>query len=82
MAPGDTVFDRDNSGRPPAERNGYVFHRTGNLAVESALSRALRLWFARPREFRNLAATCMHADYSWRQPGQDYLDIYSRVQHR
>jgi starch synthase len=78
----DTVFDRDNSGRPPAERNGYVFHHTDNRAIESALSRALRLWFARPREFRNLAATCMQADYSWRRPGQDYLDIYSRVQHR
>jgi hypothetical protein len=24
----------------------------------------------------------MQADYSWRRPGQDYLDIYSRVQHR
>jgi starch synthase len=78
----DTVFDRDHSGRPPAERNGYVFHHTDNRAIESALSRALRLWFARPREFRSLAANCMHTDHSWRRPGQDYLDIYSRVQHR
>jgi starch synthase len=46
-----TVSDRDNSGRLPTERNGYVFHHTDNQAVESALSRALRLWFARPREF-------------------------------
>jgi starch synthase len=75
-------FDRDHSGRPPAERNGYVFHHTDNLAIESALGRALRLWFARPREFRSLAANCMHADYSWRRPGQDYLDIYGHVQHR
>ena len=78
----DTVFDRDHSGRPPAERNGYVFHHTDNLAIESALGRALRLWFARPREFRSLAANCMHADYSWRRPGGDYLDIYRNVQHR
>jgi len=46
------------------------------------LGRALRLWFARPRAFRGLAANGMHADYSWRRPGQDYLDIYSRVQRR
>jgi starch synthase len=78
----DTVFDRDHSGRPATERNGYVFHHTDNLAIESALSRALRLWFARPRDFRSLAANGMHADYSWRRPGQDYLDIYSRVQRQ
>ena len=39
----DTVFDRDHSARPRAERNGYVFHHTDNQAIESALSRAFRL---------------------------------------
>jgi starch synthase len=29
-----------------------------------------------------IAANCMHADHSWRRPGQDYLDIYGHVQHR
>jgi len=65
----DTVFDRDHSGRAPAERNGYVFHRTDNQAIESALGRALRLWSAHPREFRKLAANGMRADYSWARPG-------------
>ncbi len=48
----DTVFDRDYSARPPGERNGYVFHQADNLATESALSRALGLWFGYPAEFR------------------------------
>jgi starch synthase len=78
----DTVFDYDNSGRPPTERNGYVFHHTDNWAVESALSRALRLWSARPREFGQLAANCMRADYSWARPGQEYLDIYQHIRHK
>ena len=78
----DTVFDRDNSGRRPAERNGYVFHHTDNQAIESALSRALRLWSAQPREFRTLAANCMRADYSWARPGQEYLDIYEHIRHK
>jgi starch synthase len=77
----DTVFDRDYSGRPAAERNGYVFHHTDNRAIESALSRALGLWSARPAEFRKLVASCMRADYSWARPGQEYLDIYSGVGH-
>jgi starch synthase len=78
----DTVFDRDNSGHPPAERNGFVFHHTDNKAIESALSRALRLWSVRPREFRQLAASCMRADYSWARPGQEYLEIYQHIRHK
>jgi len=77
----DTVFDYDNSGHPPAERNGYVFHHTDNRAIESALGRALWLRSVRPRAFRELAATCMRADYSWAGPGQDYLDIYQDIRH-
>jgi len=78
----DTVFDYDHSRRPPAERNGYVFHHTDNRAVESALGRALRLRSARPDEFAKLAANCMGADYSWARPGQEYLDIYQHIRHK
>ena len=78
----DTVFDGDHSGRPRAERNGYVFHHTDNQAVESALSRALRLWFARPDEFRTLAGNGMRADYSWTRPAQEYLDIYQHIKDK
>ena len=75
----DTVFDLDHSGRPRDERNGFVFHHTDNQAIESALGRALRLWSAHPGEFRRLAMVCMRTDYSWAQPGQDYLDIYHHI---
>ena len=78
----DTVFDRDNSRRLPEERNGYVFHHTDHQAIESALGRALRLWSARPLEFRELAANCMRADYSWARPGQEYLEIYEFIRHK
>jgi starch synthase len=75
----DTVFDRDHSRHPLAERNGYVFHHTDNQAIESALGRALRLWFAQPGEFRRLAAAGMRADYSWARPATEYLGIYRNV---
>ena len=76
----DTVFDRDHSRHPAAERNGYVFYHTDNQAIESALSRALRLWSVRRREFRELSVNCMRADYSWARPGTEYLDIYQTLQ--
>jgi starch synthase len=75
----DTVFDRDHSRHPRAERNGFVFHHTDNEAIESALSRALRLASAKPSEFRELGKTCMRADYSWTGPGDEYLDIYENL---
>jgi starch synthase len=78
----DTVFDRDHSTRPPAERNGYVFHHTDDRAIESALSRALALWAGSPLEFRSVAARCMQMDYSWARPGGEYLRIYRDIQRR
>jgi hypothetical protein len=41
--------------------------------VMVALNRALRLALAKPREFRELSATCMRADYSRTGPGAEYL---------
>ena len=42
----DTVFDRDYSARHPDDRNGYVFHQVDNPALESAMARAIGLWYS------------------------------------
>jgi len=78
----DTVFDRDHSERPEAERNGFVFDHTDTKALESALDRAIDLKTDRPDEFRELAMRGMGCDYSWNKPGQDYLNIYEMIRHK
>lgn len=78
----DTVFDRDFSDRPVHERNGYLFHHTDTVAVESALNRAVGLWYDYPGEFRELMLNGMRADYSWSEPGQHYLNIHEHVRHK
>ena len=75
----DTVFDRDYSPRAPHERNGYAFEHVDNPAIESALSRAIRLWFDQPVEFRGLIDSAMRADNSWNRPGRQYLDVYEHI---
>jgi starch synthase len=75
----DTVFDRDYSDRPNADRNGYVFHSHDNAALESALNRAIGLWYAYPAEFRALMVNGMRQDHSWADPGQHYLNIYEYI---
>ena len=59
----DTVFDRDTSDKPPEQRNGYVFKDADFRGVESALSRAIGLWGAYPKEFRRLISNGMAMDY-------------------
>jgi starch synthase len=78
----DTVFDQDHSSRPVAERNGFSFNHTDNQAVESALSRAMDLWFTAPAAFNRLAANAMRADHSWNHPGAAYVKVYQRIRSR
>jgi starch synthase len=76
----DTVFDRDYS--HGWERNGYVFHHPDPPALESALFRAIGLWYVYPAEFRELQLHGMRTDHSWAQPAQDYLNIYEHIRHK
>ncbi|MDA8382960.1 MAG: glycogen synthase [Betaproteobacteria bacterium] len=78
----DTVFDRDYSGRPAEERNGYVFHDSDGRGIESALQRAIGLWYAYPAEFRHLMLAGMRQDYSWNHSGQHYLNVYDYIRHK
>ena len=78
----DTVFDRDYSELPADQRNGYVFHQSDPPALESAMDRAIGLWYQYPEEFRRLVEVGMKYDFSWNKPGQNYLNIYDYIRHR
>lgn len=79
----NTVFDRDyDQNKPAKERNGYVFYQQDHAALESALDRALWLWYNSSKEFRQLAIQGMNYDYSWNHPGSDYLGIYEHIRHK
>jgi starch synthase len=76
----NTVFDRDHDTfHPPEERNGYVFFQTDNRALESAMDRALGLWYEYPQEFKKLQVQGMNYDYSWNHPGEKYLQVYDYI---
>jgi len=76
----DTVFDRDHASG--WERNGYVFHEPDARGLESALSRAIGLWYSYPEQFRELQLNGMRTDHSWAGPGTDYLNIYEHIRHK
>lgn len=78
----DTVFDRDDRSRPAEARNGYVFHHADYAGLQSALRRALGLWWSYPDEFRKLIVNGMRYDYSWNDPGRHYSDVYDYIRDK
>ena len=78
----DTVFDADNSDKPYHERNGYVFNEFNYSGIESALQRAIGLWYLYPQFFRELICNGMKYDYSWNHPAQHYLNVYDFIRER
>lgn len=75
----DTVFDKDFSHLPLHQRNGYVFTHADNAGLESALQRAIACYYQFPDHFRHLMLNGMNTDYSWKHPGQHYLNIYDYI---
>ncbi len=78
----DTVFDYNYSSRPPEARNGYVFEQVDETALESAMHRAIGLWYSFPQEFRQLMLNGMNYDFSWNHPAQHYLNVYDHIRYK
>ncbi len=78
----DTVFDADYADKPFNERNGYTFNDFNHAGIESALHRAIGLWYSYPHYFRELMVNGMRCDYSWNHPGQHYLNVYDYIRDK
>jgi starch synthase len=78
----DTVFDADFADRPYHERNGYTFNDFNAQGIESALHRAIGLWYSYSKYFRELMVNGMRCDYSWSCPGGHYLGVYEYIRDK
>ena len=79
----NTVFDLDyDPNKPVEERNGFVFYQADYGALESALGRAIDLYYQKPEDFKQLARQGMEYDNSWNLPGGQYVDIYESIGHK
>jgi len=75
----DSVFDANYSDRAFEEVNGFLFDDPTPAGLESALGRAIRLWFRYPEYFRQLRLNGMYTDNSWVGPVRQYLDIFEAI---
>ncbi|MCS6770656.1 MAG: glycogen synthase [Kiritimatiellae bacterium] len=78
----DTVFDANYAHKPYHERNGYVFNDLNNEGLESALRRAIGMWYHYPQYWRELMVNGMRQDHSWNHPAQHYLNIYEYIREK
>jgi starch synthase len=76
---GDTVFDANYANQSNGGRNGYVFNDYNSPGLESALRRAIGLWYDYPSQFLELMENGMRCDYSWNDPGKHYVNIYNYI---
>ena len=78
----NTVFDWDyDETHKPEERNGFVFFQQDNCALESAMNRALDVYYDAPELFKRLALQGMNYDYSWKHPAEEYVNLYEQISH-
>ncbi len=78
----DTVFDADYTDKPYNERNGFVFNHFNNEGIESALHRAINMWYSQPQYFKELMENAMRYDYSWNHPGHHYMNVYNYIKEK
>src|SRR5439155_4393134 len=71
--------DFHHANKPSEERNGFVFNDYNQAGLESALRRAIGLWFDYPDSFQQLMANGMRYDYSWANPAKHYTNIYNHI---
>ncbi len=64
------------------EGHNTMVHHVDHHALESAVSRALGLWYSYPGQFRQLMINGMQQDHSWASAGQHSLNIYEYIRHQ
>jgi len=78
----DTVFDKDYAHTDMDARNGFTFNDLNTAGLESAMNRAIGLFYDYPEDFRRLMINGMKSDYSWNHPGTHYMNIYELIRHK
>jgi starch synthase len=76
----DTVFDVDDDRERAAEAgcevNGFSFDGKDEPDMDYSLDRAINYWFNDRERWDELTQNAMAADWSWKSPAQDYIDMY------
>lgn len=73
----DSIHDIDYGQCDESLRNGFVFNNPDFSGVDSALDRAMKLWFDDSEKWNAIVGRSMEIDLSWNKPAQIYLETYN-----
>jgi starch synthase len=59
-----------------------VFRDFNFAGLQSALHRAIGMWYSYPQYFRELMLNGMRYDFSWNHPGRRYMNIYDYIREK
>ena len=74
----DTVVDASEENRKNGTATGFVFEEATVAALLETMTRVMEL-YEHPRVWRRMMLTAMEQDYSWKNSGQAYLDLYNNI---
>ena len=75
---GDTIIDANEAALAQGVATGILFDGTASDGLSSALQRTVSL-YGRPDVWSGLQVQGMRADFSWRQSGARYAELYNRL---
>jgi starch synthase len=75
---GDTIIDANEAALAQGVATGILFDGTASDGLPSALQRAVSL-YSEPDVWSRIQVRGMQADFSWRQSGARYAELYSRL---
>ena len=75
----DTVVNSTSETIANQTANGFSFEDFTTAGLESALSRAVRLYADEPDSWAQLVTTGMKRDWSWTASAKDYQQLYQRT---
>jgi glycogen synthase len=58
---------------------GFVFNKQTPAELLNTLQQALDIFYEHPDIWRRLRVNGMKADFSWKKPAREYLDLYRKM---
>lgn len=63
----------------PTKASGFVFKKFTVDSLQKTLTKALDIYYSRPKKWRKLQINGMKKDFSWRKSAQQYLHLYKKL---
>jgi len=58
---------------------GFSFKEFSSLALKKEFTKALKIYYDKPRKWLSLQKNCLKKDFSWNRSAREYLQLYKKL---